>query len=155
MEGRDASITAVTEAKPRKTALFYKPFKDDARRAAGEAAELRAAGRCKAIREAVQPAYVELLKFLRDEYVPGMRDHARGRGPAGRQSYYRAEDPRIHHPRHGSRRDPPDSALPKWRSSTPQMLAVMKETGFKGDFPAFQSFLRTDPRSTRRRRRSC
>ena len=27
-----------------------------------------------------------------------------------------------------------------------QMLAAMKETGFKGDFPAFLSFLRRDPR---------
>ena len=26
-----------------------------------------------------------------------------------------------------------------------EMLATMKETGFKGDFPAFLQFLRTDP----------
>ena len=37
---------------------------------------------------------------------------------------------------------------PKSPTCTAQMLAAMRETGFKGDFPAFLQFLRSDPRFT-------
>src|ERR1700748_2537789 len=54
MEGRDASITAVTHATP-EASLFYTPFKDMPGIAQAEQATLRADA-VKVIREAVQPA---------------------------------------------------------------------------------------------------
>ena len=142
MEGRDGSITAVTEAKPEES-LFYTPFQDMPGIAATEQADLRAQA-VTIIRDTVQPAYVDLLKFMREEYVPGCRttlaalDLPDGSnfyaakirefttldmGPAQIHSLGESEVNRLHN----------------------EMLAVMKESGFKGDFPAFQKFLRTDP----------
>src|SRR5207237_10831148 len=69
--GRDTSITAVTDAPP-EASLFYTPFRDMPGIAAAKQASLRADA-LRTIREVVQPAYVELLKFMRTEYVPGMR----------------------------------------------------------------------------------
>ena len=71
MEGRDSSITAVTEATP-EASLFYTPFKDMPGVSAADQADLRARA-VTAIRDIVQPVYVELLKFMRSEYVPGCR----------------------------------------------------------------------------------
>ena len=45
-------------------------------------------------------------KFMRTEYVPAHAHHARRRGAARRPGLLPREDPRIHHPRHGARRDP-------------------------------------------------
>ena len=79
MEGRDASITAVTEATP-EASLFYTPFRDMPVVPAAQQAQLRA--------QAVQTSSArwcsrrtrELLKFMRTEYVPGHAHHARRRG---------------------------------------------------------------------------
>src|SRR5579864_1750903 len=71
MQGRDASITAVTEATP-EGSLFYTPFKEMQGVPAGRQAALRAQA-VEVIRNVVQPAYVELLNFMRNEYLPGMR----------------------------------------------------------------------------------
>src|SRR6185437_5277185 len=71
MEGRDGSITAVTEATPGES-LFYTPFKDMVGVPEGERAQLRQQA-IQVIRNSVQPAYLELLKFMRTEYLPGTR----------------------------------------------------------------------------------
>ena len=63
LEGRDASITAVTDATPEKS-LFYTPFTDMPGIADADKASLRAEA-VTTIRDAVQPAYRELLKFMR------------------------------------------------------------------------------------------
>ena len=60
---------------------------------AGEAA----AEGAKAIRDKVMPAYAELLKFVRNEYIPERAQDAGGRRPAGRQGVLPVEDPRLHH----------------------------------------------------------
>ncbi|MGH8133851.1 MAG: DUF885 family protein, partial [Steroidobacteraceae bacterium] len=59
MEGRDTSITAVTEATP-EASLFYTPFKDMAGVAADKQARLRAQA-VQTIHDVVQPAYTQLL----------------------------------------------------------------------------------------------
>ena len=143
MQGRDASISAVTDSTPEAN-LFYTPFNDMSGVSEAEQAGLRALA-IKAIRDSVQPAYRELLKFMNDEYLPGTRttlaayDLPDGKAfyqskilefttldtePAVIHSFGEAEVARLHE----------------------QMLGVMKETSFKGDFSAFLKFLRTDPR---------
>ncbi len=143
MEGRDASITAVTEATP-EASLFYTPFRD----MVGIPAEKQAALRAQAlavIRDVVQPAYVELLKFMRTEYVPAMRTTVAASDLPDGRNYYRAkvrefttldmEPDAIH-----------QLGLTEVARLHEAMVAQMHATGFKGDFPAFLKFLRADPR---------
>jgi uncharacterized protein (DUF885 family) len=143
LEGRDASITAVTEATP-EGSLFYTPFRDMPGIAPARQAALRAEA-VRTIREVVQPVYVELLKFMRNEYVPGTRTTlAAAQLPDG-ANYYRAKifeyttldmDPAAIH----------ELGVAEVQRLHAEMLAAMHETGFSGDFPAFLHFLRTDPR---------
>jgi uncharacterized protein (DUF885 family) len=142
LEGRDASLTTVTEATP-EGSLFYTPFKEMPGISAADQKALRDQA-VAVIRDTVQPAYRELLTFFRNEYLPGTRttlaayDLPDGKGyyqsrilqfttldqdPAQIHAFGEAEVARLHE----------------------QMLGAMKETGFTGDFPAFLSFLRKDP----------
>jgi uncharacterized protein (DUF885 family) len=96
------------------------------------------------IRDTVQPAYRELLTFFRAEYIPGTRTTLAAYDLPDGQAYYRA---RI---RQFTTLDQDPAAIHAFGESEVarlhgQMLGAMKETGFKGDFPAFLAFLRTDP----------
>jgi uncharacterized protein (DUF885 family) len=142
MTGRDSSITAVTEAKP-EASLFYTPFKDMPGITATDQAELRAQA-ATVIRDVVQPVYVELLKFMREEYVPGCRTTLAAKDLPDGDNFYEAKirefvtlemtPAEIH--------SLGEAEVARLHG---EMLAVMKETGFTGDFPAFLQFLRTDP----------
>ncbi len=143
LEGRDASIVAVTEASPQKS-LFYTPFQDMPGIADADKAVLRSQA-IAVIRDAVQPAYRELLKFMRDEYVPGTRTTLAAEAMPDGKAWYRAQilqyttldmEPAAIHA----------LGVREVEDLHRQMLAVMRETGFKGDFPAFLKFLRSDPR---------
>jgi uncharacterized protein (DUF885 family) len=143
MEGRDASLTAVTNATP-EASLLYTPFKDMPGISAADQASLRAEA-VQVIRDVAQPAYVELLKFMRTEYVPGLRTTLAAQDLPDGKAFYRAKilefttldmDPDAIHA----------LGVAEVARLHDEMLAVMKETGFKGDFPAFLKYLRTDPR---------
>src|SRR5579863_932978 len=143
MKGRDASITAVTEASP-EASLFYTPFKDMPGIPPADQSSLRAQA-ISVIRDAVQPAYRELLKFMRTEYLPGTRTTLAAYDLPDGRNFYRAKI------REFTTLDQDPAAIHAFGESEverlhAQMLAVMKETGFGGDFPAFLTFLRTDPR---------
>jgi uncharacterized protein (DUF885 family) len=142
LEGRDASITAVTEATP-EASLFYTPFKEMPGISDADKKELRDQA-IKTIRDTVQPAYRELLTFFRGEYFPGTRTTLAADDLPDGQAYYRA---RI---RQFTTLDQDPAAIHAFGESEvarlhEQMLGAMKETGFKGDFPAFLAFLRKDP----------
>src|SRR5271170_2981150 len=143
MEGRDSSITAVTEATPQ-ASLFYTPFQDMTGIAAARQAPLRAEG-LAVIRDVVQPAYGELLKFMRSEYVPGMRTTIAAADLPDGKEYYRAKvrefttldlDPAAIH----------DLGVAEVARLHAEMLAAMRASGFQGEFPAFLAMLRSDPR---------
>jgi uncharacterized protein (DUF885 family) len=142
MVGRDASITAVIEATP-EGSFFYIPFKEMSGFTPAEEAHLRAEA-VKTIREVVQPAYAELLKFMRGEYLPRLRTTLAAQDLPDGKAFYRA---RI---REFTTVDMEPAAIHALGEEEVarlhgEMLTVMKETGFKGDFPAFLKFLRTDP----------
>jgi uncharacterized protein (DUF885 family) len=142
LEGRDASITAVTEATP-ESSLFYTPFKEMPGISDADKKELRDQA-INTIRDTVQPAYRELLTFFRGEYFPGTRTTLAAYDLPDGQAYYRA---RI---RQFTTLDQDPAAIHAFGESEvarlhEQMLSNMKETGFKGDFPAFLAFLRKDP----------
>jgi uncharacterized protein (DUF885 family) len=143
MQGRDASITAVTELSPEAT-LFYVPFKEMAGIAAAEQADMRSQA-VKVIRESVQPAYRDLLKFMRTEYVPGTRTTLAAQELPDGRNYYQAKirefttldmDPAAIHA----------LGLREVARLRDEMDAVRRETGFQGDLPAFLASLRTDPK---------
>jgi uncharacterized protein (DUF885 family) len=143
MEGRDGSITAVTNATPAGS-LFYTPFKEMPGIAAAQQSALRSEA-VQVIHDIVQPAYVELLKFMRTEYVPGLRTSIAAVDLPDGRAFYRAKirefttldmDPGEIH----------SLGVAEVSRLHDEMLAVMKETGFKGDFPAFLDFLRHEPR---------
>ena len=142
LQGRDASITAVTEAEP-DASLFYTPFKDMPGVSEAEQVNLRTQA-ISAIRESVQPAYRELLKFMRTEYLPGTRTTLAAYDLPDGRNFYRAKI------REFTTLDQDPAAIHAFGESEvgrlhQQMLAVMKETGFAGDFASFLVFLRTDP----------
>ena len=144
LEGRDGSITAVTNAKPEDT-LLYEPFKQMLTTIPpGEQAALRAEA-VNVIHEQAQPAYAALLKFWDGEYVPHARATLAAEALPDGKAYYRQQireyttldlAPEAIH----------QIGLDEVAKLHAEMLAAMRETGFKGDFPAFLKYLRSDPR---------
>ena len=143
MQGRDASITAVTDAAPAAT-LFYTPFKEMPGVPAAEQASLRAQA-VQVIRERVQPAYIELLGFMRTEYLPHTRLTLAAQELPDGKRYYRAKirefttldmEPEAIHA----------LGVAEVTRLHDEMQSVMQQTGFAGDFTAFVRFLRSDPR---------
>ncbi len=141
-KGRDASITAVTEAAP-EASLFYTPFVEMPGVPEAERVSLRAQA-ISAIQESVLPAYRELLKFMRSEYLPGTRTSLAAYDLPDGKAYYQAKI------REFTTLDQDPAEIHAFGESEvgrlhEQMLGVMQESGFTGDFPAFLKFLRTDP----------
>jgi uncharacterized protein (DUF885 family) len=143
LKGRDASITAIIDAAPADN-VFYTPFREMPGIAPAEQARLRAEA-LAAIRDVVQPAFVELLAFWRNEYVPATRTSLAALDLPDGAAFYRSKilefttldmDPATIH------------ALGEAEVARlhEEMLGVMRETGFTGDFPAFLKYLRSDPR---------
>jgi uncharacterized protein (DUF885 family) len=141
MKGRDASITAVTDAAPEQS-LFYTPFKEMPGIADSDRTSLRTEA-IAVIRDTVQPAYRDLLAFMRDVYLPGTRTSLAAYDLPDGRAYYRAKireyttldmDPDAIH-------SLGESEVARLHAG---MVDIMKEIGFKGDFPAFLVFLRAD-----------
>jgi len=143
MEGRDQSLTAVTEATPEQS-LLYTPFREMPGIAPEKQASLRAQA-LKTIRQLVQPAYRELLTFMRTEYLPGTRTTLAAQALPDGRNYYRAK---IHE--FTTLDMDPDAihalGVAEVERLHAEMVAAMHDTGFRGDFPAFLKFLRSDPR---------
>jgi uncharacterized protein (DUF885 family) len=143
MQGRDASITAVTDAAP-EASLFYVPFKDMPGISTAERASLRAQA-VTTIQKSVQPAYRELLNFMRTEYVPRTRTTLAAQDLPDGKAFYQAKirefttldmDPAAIHA----------LGVREVARLRHEMIGAMQESGFKGELPAFLASLRTDPR---------
>lgn len=144
LAGRDASLASVVDAQPEDT-VFYTPFKTmPASIPAAEQAQLRAQA-VAAIRSQVQPAYARVLDFMRKEYMPGAREAlAAERLPDGK-AYYQSKIVEFT-TTHMSADEIHGIGLAEMAKIRAEMAATIAQTGFKGDFPAFLQFLRTDPR---------
>jgi uncharacterized protein (DUF885 family) len=143
LQGRDGSITAVTDATPEES-LFYTPFKEMPGVPAADQASLRAEA-VETIRELVQPAYAELLTFMRTEYVPGARTTLAAQQLPDGSAFYQAKI------REFTTLDTDPAAIHSLGEAevarlTDEMQQVMQESGFKGDLPAFLAYLRSDPK---------
>lgn len=143
LQGRDQSIATIAKGQPEAN-LLYTPFREvmvgvtdtEAKKLKTEAAQV--------IAEVVQPAYANLLKFFRDEYVPHTRTTLAAEALPDGKAYYQQK---IHE--FTTLKLSPEEihqiGLAEVAKLHEQMIAVMHESGFKGDLPAFLKFLRTDP----------
>ena len=143
--GRDSSISSVADAKTPQDSIYYEPFKTmPATMPAALQNELRAQG-VKAIATAVQPSFVKLLGFMRDEYVPKAREDLAAENLPDGKAYYQSKiveftttnltADEIH-----------QIGVAEMAKIRAEMQDVIKQTGFEGYLPAFLHFLRTDPR---------
>ena len=125
--------------------VFHAPFRDlPASFSPAERARLRAAS-LGAVREGPIAAYRELLDFYRREYLPGARATTGAAELPGGRDYYawlvrsfttlEVTPDEVHR-----------IGLAEVARIRAEMEAVMRKTGFTGDFAAFLAFLRTDPR---------
>lgn len=93
----------------------------------------------------VIPAYKRASDFMRDEYAPTAQDRVGAASLPDGAAYYEALA------RYFTTRDDATAdeihklGLKEVARIRKEMNAVIKTTGFKGDFKAFQQFLRTDP----------
>jgi uncharacterized protein (DUF885 family) len=143
MQGREASITAVTDVAP-EASLFYTPFKDMPGVSTAEQADLRAQA-LRIIGERVQPAYRDLLRFMRTEYLPRTRTTLAAWDLPDGKRYYRAKIREFT----TLDRDPADIhalGLREVARIRDEMTAAMHGAGFDGDLREFLDSLRTDPR---------
>jgi uncharacterized protein (DUF885 family) len=144
LQGRDKSIAQVAEGKPEDN-LLYTPFKQPMVGVpAVEQAKLKTQA-AQVIRESVQPAYSNLLKFVRDEYIPHARTTLAAYDlPEGKAFYQQTI--REYTTLNLTPEEIHKIGVDEVAKLHAQMVDVMKQTGFKGDFPAFLHYLRTDPK---------
>ena len=143
LDGRDVSISTFIKINKAEDSDFYKPFTSlPTTIPADEQAALRA-DCAKTISERIIPAYSNLLKFFRDEYMPHARQTLAAEALPDGKAYYRQQireyttldlDPEAIH----------EIGLKEVARIDAQMRETMQATGFKGDFPAFLKFLRSD-----------
>ena len=140
--GRDGSISSFI-AETDKSA-FYEPFKQmPSTISAADQERLRGEGRA-AIEQAVVPAYRKLLAFYRDTYAPGARKTVSARDLPDGDAYYRAEI-REYTTLGITPEEVHQLGLKEVARIEADMQKTMRDSGFKGSFPEFLTFLRTDP----------
>lgn len=144
LQGRDIGIEQVVRAKTVEENPFYAPFSTLPATIPGEVqAQLRSEAKA-VITQAVIPGHRTLLTFLRQEYIPGARkDLAAYKLPDGK-AYYQSKIREF-----VTLDKSPDEihkiGLSEMARIRRQMGEVMQQVDFKGDLPAFLTFLRTDP----------
>jgi len=144
LDGRDASILAVADLKDPTQSSFYKPFEHISSAVSAEdAARMREEAK-QTIAQKVIPAYATLLKFFREEYLPRARTTLAAEAMPDGKAWYRQQiieyttldlDPGAIH----------QVGVEQVAKIHAQMVKTMQESGFKGSFPEFLKFLRTDP----------
>ncbi len=144
LAGRDVSILAVTEPTDPQANPFYKPFIDMPQSVSeAERQRLRAAA-VQVIQQQVVPAHRTLLSFIRDEYVPGARDTLGANRLPNGDDFYQTQIRQY-----TSVNLTPDQIHQIGRAEVAriraEMEAVMRSTGYTGDFAQFITFLKTDP----------
>ena len=143
LQGRDKSIATIAEGKPEDN-LLYTPFREPMVGVeASDQAKLKAEA-AQVIREVVQPAYADVLKFFRDEYVPHTRSTLAAEELPDGKNYYRQKI-REFTTLNLSPEEIHQTGLSEVDKLRAQMTDAMHESGFKGDLPGFVKFLRDDP----------
>jgi uncharacterized protein (DUF885 family) len=144
LNGFDGSITPYIVETPEKSG-FWKPFERfPSSVPEADRERLRREGR-QAVAEGAIPGYRKFLDFYRKEYLPGSRRTIAAADLPNGQAFY-AHQIRRYTTLNLSPDEIHKIGLAEVDRIAKEMDAVMKQTGFKGDFAAFVQFLRTDPR---------
>lgn len=124
---------------------LYSPFKSmPASISKKRATALRAEG-AAVMTEKVIPAFRRTYEFMRDEYAPNAADRIGAANLPNGAAYYEALV-RYYTTRDDLSADSIHNlGLKEVARIRKEMDAVIRKTGFKGDFAAFLNFLRTDP----------
>ena len=144
LQGRDATITSVTDAKSVEDNIYYTPFKSlPTTIPADKQAELKKLA-ADAITKSVLPAHKTLLKFMREEYIPGAAKSIAAYDLPDGKAFYQSQvreyatvdmtPEQIH-----------QIGMDEVAKIKAEMMTIKEQVGFKGDLPAFNEFLRTDP----------
>jgi len=144
LDGRDVSIAAVAEQRDPEQSAFYAPYKKmPASIPAAEQEALRKDVRA-AISEQVVPAFGTLLAFFRTEYMPKARTTLAAEAMPGGKDFY-AQQIREYTTLDLTAEQIHAIGLKEVARIQAEMREVIKQTGFKGTFAEFLTFLRTDP----------
>ena len=133
---------------------FYKPFKSfPSAISQADQQRLQQDAR-KAVEQQVVPAFTKFKQFFVSEYLPACYDKVGAwQLPHGEELYTQM----IRH--YTTTNETPEEVhqigLKEVARINGEMDRVMQQTGFKGSRDEFFKFLRTDPSSSIRRRRSC
>jgi uncharacterized protein (DUF885 family) len=145
LAGRDQSIAVVLAAKTPEDNFLYAPFKTMPASIPAETQAALRAEAAKVIADEAVPAYRRLLAFFRDDYVPHARAQIAADALPDGKAWYAAQIREY-----ATVDQTPDqihaTGLAEVAKIRAEMDAVIRETGFKGDFPAFLAYLRTDPK---------
>lgn len=144
LDGRDVSIAAVADQRDPEQSAFYAPYKKmPASIPAAEQEALRKDVRA-AISEQVVPAFGTLLTFFRTEYMPKARTTLAAEAMPGGKDFY-AQQIREYTTLDLTAEQIHAIGLKEVARIQAEMREVIKQTGFKGTFAEFLTFLRTDP----------
>lgn len=144
LEGYEVTISSHVVEDPMKS-LFYTPFENLPDRLPEDTQQhLKAAGKA-AIREGLVPGYRAFLEFMVDQYIPGARTSLGASAFPEGAAYYAQ---RI---RHFTTLDLTAQEIHQLGHREvarirADMMKIIQEVEFDGDFAAFLQFLRTDPR---------
>lgn len=143
LEGRDQSIASFTESDTERNP-FYAPFVTmPATIPAAEQEALRREAR-RVIQSAVIPAYQNLLRFYRNDYLPRARTSIGASEMPNGAEYYAAQI-REYTTLDMSAEEVHQLGLREVARIEAEMQNVMREAGFAGSLAEFIAFLRTDP----------
>jgi uncharacterized protein (DUF885 family) len=144
LEGYEGTMSAHVVADP-SASVFWEPFvKFPAGVPAAEHERLRRDGRA-AVTDGAIAGYRELLDFFQKEYLPGARKTLGAWELPDGRAYY-AQKIREFTTLELTPQEIHKTGLAEVARISAEMNAVMKEVGFQGDFAAFLTFLRSDPR---------
>jgi uncharacterized protein (DUF885 family) len=145
LAGRDTPVAAVAAAADAESTPFWKPL-DNLPAAIPPARQEALRQRARAvIMGQLEPAYARLLAFLRADYLPHARETLAAESLPDGPAWYRAQI-REYTTLDESPEQIHAFGVAEVERIQAEMLKVMAETGFQGDFPAFLAMLRTDPR---------
>jgi uncharacterized protein (DUF885 family) len=145
LAGRDESVEQVANAKSAEDSFLYAPFTAmPATIPADTQTALRAEAKA-AIDQDALPAYRGLLAYLRGVYIPHARNTLAAEALPDGRAWYAAQI-RAYATLDLSPDQIHAIGLAEVAKIHAEMLAVMRQTGFVGDLPAFLTYLRADPR---------
>ncbi len=144
LQGRDSSAASVVEAKTISENVYYTPFKKmPPTIPANTQSELKKLA-ADLISQQVIPAHQDLLKFLREEYIPKSQPSISAYDLPDGKAFYQAQI-KVYTTLDLSPEEIHQIGLAEVGKIKAEMLAVMEQVKFKGDLAAFLHFLRTDP----------